>query len=96
MNKISKLPFRAKPKIVKPNASTKRAVVMDKKDKQVTTLLNEVNFLNKDKAKKQKQNTKKRQVEYTKKRRAAEEANARCKKKRKSFFRREGQNERTR
>ncbi|KAJ1661699.1 hypothetical protein EV178_006465, partial [Coemansia sp. RSA 1646] len=59
---VSKLPFRAKPKIVKPNASTKRAVVMDKKDKQVTTLLNEVNFLNKDKAKKQKQNTKKRQV----------------------------------
>ncbi|KAJ1667684.1 Glycoside hydrolase 2 (Mannanase, beta-galactosidase) [Coemansia sp. RSA 1813] len=93
----AELPFKSKPKLIKTNAPTKRAVIMDKKDKQVATLFNEINLLSKDKAKKQKEKAQKQQVEYMKKRRAAEEeADARRKKKRKSFFRREGQNERPR
>ncbi|KAJ2211586.1 hypothetical protein EV179_005352 [Coemansia sp. RSA 487] len=52
---VTELPFKPKPRIVKTDAPTKRAVVMDKKDKQVATLFNEVNLLSKDKTKKQKQ-----------------------------------------
>ncbi|KAJ1661492.1 hypothetical protein EV178_006581, partial [Coemansia sp. RSA 1646] len=91
------LPFKPKPRIVKADAPTKRAVAMDKKDKQVAALFNEINFLSKDKAKKQKQKAQKQHVEHMKKHRAAEEeADARRKKKRKTFFRHEGQNERPR
>ncbi|KAJ2085100.1 hypothetical protein IW140_006442 [Coemansia sp. RSA 1813] len=97
------LPFKSKPRIVKADAPTKRAVAMDKKDKQMATLFNEINLLSKDKAKKQKQKQKQKQkaqkqhVEHMKKRRAAEEeADTHHKKKRKTFFRREGQKERLR
>ncbi|KAJ1907281.1 Glycoside hydrolase 2 (Mannanase, beta-galactosidase) [Coemansia sp. IMI 209127] len=91
------LPFKSKPKIVKTDNPVKRAVVMDKKDKQVATFFNEINLLHKDKTKKQHEKAQKQQVEYMKKRRAAEEeADSRRKKKRKTFFRREGQNERPR
>ncbi|KAJ1664170.1 hypothetical protein EV178_004300 [Coemansia sp. RSA 1646] len=51
---VSELPFKPKPRIVKADAPTKRAVVMDKKGKQVAAFFNEINFLSKDKAKKQK------------------------------------------
>ncbi|KAJ1663329.1 hypothetical protein IW140_005089 [Coemansia sp. RSA 1813] len=89
----AELPFKSKPKIVKTDVPTKRAVIMDKNDKQAATLFNEINLLSKEKAKKQKK-AQKQQVEHMKKLRAAEEeADARHKKKRKSFFRREGQNE---
>ncbi|KAJ1663002.1 hypothetical protein EV178_005367 [Coemansia sp. RSA 1646] len=54
-DEVTELPFKPKPRIVKTDAPTKRAVVMDKKDKQVATLFNEVNLLSKDKTKKQKQ-----------------------------------------
>ncbi|KAJ2554239.1 Glycoside hydrolase 2 (Mannanase, beta-galactosidase) [Coemansia sp. RSA 1933] len=93
----AELPFKSKPKIVKTDNPTKRAVVMDKKDKQVATFFNEINLLHKDKTKKQQEKAQKQRAEYMKKRRAAEEeADARRKKKRKTFFRREGQNERPR
>ncbi|KAJ1661356.1 hypothetical protein EV178_006626, partial [Coemansia sp. RSA 1646] len=75
------LPFKPKPRIVKADAPTKRAVVMDKKGKQVATLFNKINFLSKDKAKKQKQKAQKQQVEHIKKRRAAEEEAEACRKK---------------
>ncbi|KAJ1764619.1 hypothetical protein EV179_006443, partial [Coemansia sp. RSA 487] len=78
---ITELPFKSKPKIIKTDAPTKRAAVVDKKDKQVATLFNEINLLGKDKAKRQKQKAQKQQVEYMKKRRdAEEEADACCKK----------------
>ncbi|KAJ1661580.1 hypothetical protein IW140_006551, partial [Coemansia sp. RSA 1813] len=91
------LPFKSKPRVVKADAPTKRTVAMDKKDKQMATLFNEVNLLSTDKAKKQKQKAQKQHVEHMKKRRAAEEeADTHHKKKRKTFFRREGQKERLR
>ncbi|KAJ2212314.1 hypothetical protein EV179_004784 [Coemansia sp. RSA 487] len=94
---IPELPFKSKPRIVKADTPTKRAVVMDKKYKQVATLFNEVNLLSKNKTKKQKQKAQKQHVEHMKKRRAAEEeVDTHRKKKRKSFFRHEGQNARPR
>ncbi|KAJ1662763.1 Glycoside hydrolase 2 (Mannanase, beta-galactosidase) [Coemansia sp. RSA 1646] len=93
----AELPFKSKPKFIKTNAPTKRAVIINKKDNQVATLLNEINLLSKDNAKKQKEKVQNQQIEYMKKRHAAEEEpDARRKKKHKSFFRREGQNERPR
>ncbi|KAJ1764866.1 hypothetical protein LPJ74_006551, partial [Coemansia sp. RSA 1843] len=91
------LPFKSKPRIVKADAPTKRAVAMDKKDKQMATLFNEINLLSKKQKQKQKQKAQKQHVEHMKKRRAAEEeADTHHKKKRKTFFRREGQKERLR
>ncbi|KAJ1884162.1 Glycoside hydrolase 2 (Mannanase, beta-galactosidase), partial [Kickxella alabastrina] len=80
----AELPFKSKPKIVKTNAKSK-AVVMDKHDKQVATLLGEINLLHKDKSKKLREKVQTQKAEY-KKRKLAEdaEADARRKQKRKT------------
>ncbi|KAJ2515231.1 Glycoside hydrolase 2 (Mannanase, beta-galactosidase) [Coemansia sp. RSA 2049] len=93
----AELPFKSRPKVVKTTGPAKRAVVMDKKDKQVATVIGEINLLHKDQTRKHQEKAQKQRAEYMKKRRAAEEeADARRRKKRKTFFRREGQNEKPR
>ncbi|KAJ1844435.1 Glycoside hydrolase 2 (Mannanase, beta-galactosidase), partial [Coemansia sp. RSA 2703] len=90
----AELPFKSKVKIVKTNTKS-RAVVMDKHDKQVATLLGQINLLHKDKTKKMREKVQKQKAEYVRKRNEEEaEADARRKKRRKTFFRIEGQHQR--
>ncbi|KAJ1725171.1 Glycoside hydrolase 2 (Mannanase, beta-galactosidase) [Coemansia erecta] len=90
----AELPFKSKVKIVKTNTKS-RAVVMDKHDKKVATLLGQINLLHKDKTKKLREKVQKQKAEYVRKRNEEEaEADARRKKRRKTFFRIEGQNQR--
>ncbi|KAJ2847604.1 Glycoside hydrolase 2 (Mannanase, beta-galactosidase), partial [Coemansia erecta] len=92
----AELPFKSKPKVVKTSTNApSRAVVMSKHDKRVATLLGQINLLSKDKGKKMREKAQKQKEEYTKRRMAEEaEADARRRKKRKTFFRIEGQNQR--
>ncbi|KAJ2697943.1 Glycoside hydrolase 2 (Mannanase, beta-galactosidase), partial [Coemansia spiralis] len=88
------LPFKSRPKqVLTDNAA--RAVVRDKHDAQVADLLGQINLLHKDKSKRTREKTAKQKAEYTKKRQAEQdEADARRKKKRKTYFSRESQNQR--
>ncbi|KAJ2441786.1 Glycoside hydrolase 2 (Mannanase, beta-galactosidase), partial [Coemansia sp. RSA 2440] len=91
----AELPFKSKTKQVKTN-NPARAVVLDKEDKRVADLLGQINLLHKDKTKKRREKVQKQKDAYAVKRRAEEaEADARRQKKRKTFFRREGQNQKT-
>ncbi|KAJ2720671.1 Glycoside hydrolase 2 (Mannanase, beta-galactosidase) [Coemansia sp. Benny D115] len=89
----AELPFKSRPKVVKTN-KTARAVVMNKHDRKVAGLLNDINLLNKEKTTKMREKLKVQKAEYKKRKLAEEaEADARRKQKRKTFFRKEGQNQ---
>ncbi|KAJ2452658.1 Glycoside hydrolase 2 (Mannanase, beta-galactosidase) [Coemansia sp. RSA 2424] len=91
----AELPFKSKPKIIKTDNTTSRAVVMDERDKKVSDLIGKINLLYKDKSKKKREKDTKQRTEYKLKRQAEEaEADSRRKKKRKTFFRKEGQHQR--
>jgi ribosome biogenesis protein BMS1 len=90
------LPFATKPKLLtkrtKKTLTTKRAVVMDKQQKQETTLIHRINTLRNEKQQKAKIVATKKREEYMKKKKKVEDMDVIKKKERaKEYYKEEGQ-----
>ncbi|KAJ1994935.1 Glycoside hydrolase 2 (Mannanase, beta-galactosidase) [Coemansia umbellata] len=91
----SELPFKSRPKVIQ-TTTTKRAVVLDRKERQTAGLMEQISLLHREGKRKQQEKARRQKAEYEKKRQLEnDEADARRKRRRKSFFRREGQNQKT-
>ncbi|KAJ3155122.1 Glycoside hydrolase 2 (Mannanase, beta-galactosidase) [Geranomyces variabilis] len=91
----AELPFASKPKLLKkqskPTLMTRRAVVMEPHEKKVTALIQALNTIHKEKARKAKEKTTAKREKYLKKKHDEESMTAGKKKeKMKDFYRDEG------
>ncbi|GFR44502.1 hypothetical protein Agub_g5766, partial [Astrephomene gubernaculifera] len=92
------LPFKSKPKLEpkgkRKTLEQKRAVVMEKDEKKAATLLQQLNAIRNEKARKRREQSSRRREQYTKKQAAQEEWRAKFnKEERKKRYREEGKAE---
>jgi ribosome biogenesis protein BMS1 len=93
---VAELPFSSKPKLTNkrsnPTLDTRRAVVMDKGERKVATLIQQINTIKNEKASKAKAKATEKRAEYLKKKGVVEAMDVIKKKERsRDFHKQEGQ-----